>query len=94
MASPDLKDILLAEDNANDVELTLTALQKHNIANQVIVVRDGAQALDYLFRRGSSPTGAEAIPPSSCSISRCPKSMDWRCCAALNPTTNSGPFPS
>jgi CheY-like chemotaxis protein len=51
MASPDLKDILLAEDNANDVELTLTALQKHNIANQVIVVRDGAQALDYLFRR-------------------------------------------
>jgi CheY-like chemotaxis protein len=50
--SHELKDILLAEDNANDVELTLTALQKHNIANQVIVVRDGARALDYLNREG------------------------------------------
>jgi CheY-like chemotaxis protein len=50
--SHELKVILLAEDNSNDVELTLTALQKHNIANQVIVVRDGAQALDYLNRQG------------------------------------------
>jgi CheY-like chemotaxis protein len=52
MGSHDLKDILLAEDNANDVELTLNALQKNNMANQVTVVRDGAQALDYLYRRG------------------------------------------
>jgi CheY-like chemotaxis protein len=52
MEPRELKDILLAEDNANDVELTLTALQKNNIANRVIVVGDGAQALDYLDRQG------------------------------------------
>jgi len=43
--------ILLAEDNANDVELTLAALRGNHVANEVIVVRDGAEALDYLFRR-------------------------------------------
>jgi CheY-like chemotaxis protein len=53
MGSPELRDILLAEDNANDVELTLNALQKNNMANRVIVVRDGAQALDYLYRQGA-----------------------------------------
>jgi CheY-like chemotaxis protein len=46
------RDILLAEDNSHDVELILAALQKHNIANRVIVVRDGAEALDYLYRKG------------------------------------------
>ena len=49
----DLKRILLAEDNPNDVELTLSALAEHNLANEVVVVRDGAEALDYLYRRGS-----------------------------------------
>ncbi len=48
----DLKRILLAEDNPNDVELTLTALAEHNLANEVVVVRDGEEALDYLYRRG------------------------------------------
>lgn len=48
----DLKRILLVEDNPNDVELTLTALEEHNLANEVIVTRDGAEALDYLYRRG------------------------------------------
>jgi CheY-like chemotaxis protein len=47
-----LHDILLAEDNPHDLELTLTALHKHKIANRVIVVRDGASALDYLYRQG------------------------------------------
>lgn len=47
-----LKSILLAEDNAKDVELTLTALAEHNLANEVIVARDGEEALDYLLRRG------------------------------------------
>lgn len=45
--------ILLAEDSANDIELTLAALNAHRLANQVDVVRDGAEALDYLYRRGS-----------------------------------------
>ncbi|QWV92558.1 response regulator [Geomonas oryzisoli] len=48
-----LKRILLVEDNANDAELTLEALAEHNLANGVDVVRDGAEALDYLYRRGS-----------------------------------------
>lgn len=45
-------EILLVEDNPADVELTLRALKKHNFANQVQVVHDGAQALDYLFGGG------------------------------------------
>ena len=48
----DLKRILLVEDNPNDLELTLAALQAHRVANEVVVARDGAEALDYLFRRG------------------------------------------
>jgi two-component system response regulator len=44
--------ILLVEDNANDEALTLRAVKKNNILNEVIVVRDGAEALDYLFARG------------------------------------------
>jgi CheY-like chemotaxis protein len=47
----ELKRILLAEDNANDVELTVTALRENHVVNEVIVVRDGAQALDYLYKR-------------------------------------------
>lgn len=47
----ELKRIVLAEDNANDVELTITALRENNVINEIVVVRDGAEALDYLFRR-------------------------------------------
>ena len=45
--------ILLVEDNPNDEALTLRALKKSNILNPVIVARDGAEALDYLFARGA-----------------------------------------
>ncbi len=45
-------NILLVEDNPDDVELTILALEKNNIANPVKVVRDGQEALDYLFYRG------------------------------------------
>ncbi len=48
----ELKQILLAEDNANDVELTLGALRENRILNDIVVARDGAEALDYLFKRG------------------------------------------
>src|SRR3989338_8000655 len=48
----DLKRILLAEDSVKDVELTLTALEEKHLANKVDVVRDGEEALDYLYRRG------------------------------------------
>ena len=47
----ELKRILLAEDNPKDVELTLAALDEHNLANEVVVVKDGAEALDYLYCR-------------------------------------------
>lgn len=57
-----LKRILLAEDNENDVELTLAALNEHRLANEVIVVRDGAEALDYLFRRGPHRTRPDGNP--------------------------------
>jgi two-component system response regulator len=45
--------IVLVEDNANDEELTLRALRKSKIGNRVVVLRDGAEALDYFFCRGS-----------------------------------------
>ena len=45
-----LKPILLVEDNPNDLELTLVALERSQLANEVIVLRDGAEALDYLLR--------------------------------------------
>jgi len=47
-----IKNILLAEDDPRDVELTLTALQEHNLANRVTTVENGAEALDYLYYRG------------------------------------------
>ena len=46
-----IRKILIAEDNANDAELMLVALQKHRLSNELIFVRDGAQALDYLYKR-------------------------------------------
>jgi CheY-like chemotaxis protein len=48
-----LKPIVLVEDNPNDLELTLVALERSQLANEVIVLRDGAEALDYLFRRNA-----------------------------------------
>ncbi len=46
-------EILLVEDNPNDIELTLYALKKYHVAERVAVVRDGVEALDYLFCRGA-----------------------------------------
>ena len=58
-----LKRILLAEDNDRDIELTLDALGEYNLANEVIVVRDGAEALDFLHHRGKFATDTrEGLP--------------------------------
>jgi len=48
-----LRPILLVEDNLNDIELALTALKRNRLANEVIIARDGSEALDYLHRRGT-----------------------------------------
>ena len=57
-----IKRILLAEDSANDIELTLAALEEHNLANGVDVVRDGAEAWDYLVRQGSYAKRTTGLP--------------------------------
>ncbi len=53
MISHNPVEILLVEDNPNDIELALYALRKNRLANQVEVVRDGQEALDFLFRSGT-----------------------------------------
>src|SRR4051794_7787963 len=57
-----LKPILLVEDNPNDLELTLIALERSQLANEVIIARDGAEALDYLFARGEFAQRAQGNP--------------------------------
>ena len=49
----ELGRILIVEDDPKDVELTLTALEEYNLANEVVVTRDGEEALDYLYCRGN-----------------------------------------
>jgi CheY-like chemotaxis protein len=52
----------MVEDDPNDVELTLTALGEYNLANEVVVTRDGEEALDYLFCRGNFSTRTSDNP--------------------------------
>jgi len=54
--------ILLVEDNLDDVELTLRALKRNGINNRIVTMRDGAQALDYLLRRGQYEHNNDAAP--------------------------------
>jgi CheY-like chemotaxis protein len=57
-----LKPILLVEDDKRDLELTLIALERSQLANEVVVLRDGAQALDYLLREGDHAERLEGNP--------------------------------
>jgi CheY-like chemotaxis protein len=54
--------ILLVEDDPKDVELTLTALEEYKLANEVVIARDGEEALDYLYRRGNFTTRSTDNP--------------------------------
>jgi CheY-like chemotaxis protein len=58
----ELKSILMVDDSARDVELTLDALAENNLANEVIVLHDGAEAIDYLCRRGEFAARPEGNP--------------------------------
>lgn len=58
----EIKRILLVEDALNDIELTLSALEENHLANEVVVARDGEEALDYLYRRGVYKMRGEGIP--------------------------------
>ncbi len=58
----ELKRILLVEDSPNDAELTLEALTEINLANEIKWLKDGEEALDYLFRRGAY-SGRESVNP-------------------------------
>ena len=57
-----MKHLLLVDDDPNDVELTLTALAEFNLANEVVVAHDGAEALDYLYRRGQFAARQDGLP--------------------------------
>jgi CheY-like chemotaxis protein len=57
-----IKRILLVEDSAKDVELTLAALEENKLANEVVVARDGGEALDYLFKRGQFDGHTNGLP--------------------------------
>jgi CheY-like chemotaxis protein len=59
---PEVKRILLVEDNSNDVELTLSALGEYHLVNDVDVVRDGEEALDYLYKRGKYENRESGTP--------------------------------
>jgi two-component system response regulator len=56
-------DILLVEDNPQDAELTVRALKKKNLANRLVVVDDGAEALDFIFGRGKHAAQAGCAAP-------------------------------
>ena len=58
-----MKYILLVEDNKDDEDLTVRALRKGNIGNEIVVVRDGAEALDFVFARGPYATRDQSMPP-------------------------------
>ena len=59
---PDLRPILLVEDNPKDLELTLAALAKCQLANEIVVARDGVEALDFLYRRNKHSERAAGDP--------------------------------
>jgi len=71
--------ILLVEDDPKDVELTLTALEEYNLVNEVIVARDGEEALDYLYCRGEYKSRSSDNPAVMLLDLKLPKVDGWKC---------------
>ncbi|WP_045224586.1 response regulator [Methyloterricola oryzae] len=63
MSVHDAVEILLVEDNPTDAELTIEALREGNLANHLVWLKDGAQALDFIFGRGNYADRSEDAPP-------------------------------
>jgi CheY-like chemotaxis protein len=88
-----LKPILLVEDNPHDLELTLIALEKSQLANEVIVVRDGAEALDYLFCRGEHAARQKGNPAVVLLDLKLPKVDGLEVLREIRNTPSIGPLP-
>ncbi len=79
--------ILMVEDDPKDVELTLTALEEYNLANEVVVTRDGQEALDYLYRRAQYSNRGQENPAVILLDLNCPRWMAWKSCSKSKPTS-------
>ena len=62
MNNSNIVEVLLVEDNPRDAELTIRALKRHNLANRLFHVENGAEALDFLFRRGNYEGRSDGSP--------------------------------
>ena len=108
MHDPNEAEILLVEDNADDAELTLRALKKHNLANKVHHVKDGAEALEWLFGNGADGVRSDIVVPKLVLLDLKLPKVDrgcgwrkgasgwtaWRCSARSRATSAPGTFPS
>jgi two-component system, response regulator len=79
-------EILLVEDNANDELLTLHAFKRRNLANKIYVVRDGAEALEYLFCTGAYAERPVENPKLILLDNICRSWTAWKYCARFAPT--------
>jgi two-component system, response regulator len=87
-------DILLVEDNPQDAELTIRALKKHNLANRLIVVEDGAEALEFLFGRGKYAGRDAGHPPKVVLLDlKLPKVSGLEVLRALKQDERTRPIP-
>ena len=87
-------DILLVEDNPQDAELTIRALKKHNLANRLITVEDGAEALDFVFGRGKYAGRDTGHPPKVVLLDlKLPKVSGLEVLRALKQDERTRPIP-
>ena len=88
-------EILLVEDNPNDAELTIRALKKHRLANSLVWVKDGAEALDFIFAQGAYSGRSVGNAPKVILLDlRLPKMGEWKSCSGSRPTSGQRRSPS